>query len=214
IIGYADMIRSMEMNREEIAESSDYIFRQGKRLEHLARKMMEISYVDKQDIAVQRIDVATLISQVERMTEQLLKQKKIQLTVRIEEGVLYGDQDLLLSLFSNLIDNARKACQEHGSILLEGSNGSDGYDFCLSDDGCGIPQDEVYKITEPFYMVDKSRARKEGGAGIGMTLCQKIVALHHAQWSIQSRLGDGTTIRIHFTDRDQEGAGNHEQEPS
>lgn len=214
IIGYADMIRSMDMSREEIVESSDYIFKQGKRLEHLAKKMMEISYVDKQEIEMQRIDVLSLVTQLQRMTEQLLLQKKIPLTVQVEEGILYGDPDLLLSLFTNLIDNARKACQEQGSILLEGMVESGGYVFKICDNGCGIPQDEIYKITEPFYMVDKSRARKEGGAGIGMALCQKIIVLHQAQWSIQSKQGEGTTVQIHFVDRDQKGEGNHEQNPS
>lgn len=213
IIGYADMIRSMDMGKEEIVESSDYIFRQGKRLEQLARKMMEISYVDKQEIEMQRIDVIAMIAQLQKMTEQLLLEKRIQLKVQVEEGFIYGDRDLLLSLFSNLIDNARKACQEHGVILLEGMVQSGGYDFKLCDDGCGIPQDEIYKITEPFYMVDKSRARKEGGAGIGMALCQKIVVLHHAQWSIRSQLGEGTTVQIHFADKER-GEENHEQDDS
>lgn len=212
IIGYADMIRSMDMSPEEIAKSSDYIFSQGKRLEHLARKMMEISYVDQQEIEVQRIDVLSLIGQVRKMTEQVLAKRKIRFTVHAEEGYVFGDPDLLLSLFSNLIDNARKACQEYGSIVLEGSPQSEGYHFCLRDDGCGIPEDEIYKITEPFYMVDKSRARKEGGAGIGMTLCQKIIALHHASWLIESELGKGTKIEIWFMENRQKGAEDHEQD--
>ena len=211
IIGYADMIRSMEMSQEEIVKSSDYIFSQGKRLEHLAKKMMEISYVDKQEIEVQKIEVVSLISQVQKMTEQVLAQKKIRFTVQVEDGVLHGDRDLLLSLFSNLIDNARKACQEQGDICLEGNPEPGGYHFCLQDDGRGIPEDEIYKITEPFYMVDKSRARKEGGAGIGMTLCQKIIALHHARWKIQSELGKGTKIEIWFGDEEEKGAEDHEQ---
>ncbi len=204
IIGYADMIRSMDMEQAEIMESSDYIFRQGKRLEHLAKKMMEISYVDKQEIALQQLEVGVLMEQVQKMTKQLLDDKKIHFTLQVEEGILYGDQDLLLSLFSNLVDNARKACQEHGTIRLEGTANTDGYDFCLRDDGCGIPQDEINKITEPFYMVDKSRARKEGGAGIGMALCQKIVALHRAQWRIESQPGKGTAIWIQFANNGQE----------
>ena len=105
---------------------------------------------------------------------------------------------LFRSLFSNLIDNARKASEKGGQIFLEGKNTKGGYSFVIRDNGRGIPEEEIYKITEPFYMVDKSRARKEGGAGIGMSLCQKIILLHHAEWDIQSVIGEGTEIHIQF----------------
>ena len=52
--------------------------------------------------------------------------------------------------------------------------------------------------SRPFYMVDKSRSRKEGGAGLGMTLCKEIIELHHARWIIESEEGKGTTITIYF----------------
>ena len=61
-----------------------------------------------------------------------------------------------------------------------------------------MPADELEKIKEAFYMVDKSRARKEGGAGIGMALCDKIVGLHNANWTIESELHKGTKVTISF----------------
>ena len=66
----------------------------------------------------------------------------------------------------------------------------------MRDDGKGIPPGEVAYVTEAFYMVDKSRSRKEGGAGLGMSLCYEILRLHHAQWHIESELHVGTTITI------------------
>jgi signal transduction histidine kinase len=75
-----------------------------------------------------------------------------------------------------------------------------GYELQIKDNGIGIPEEEVDKITEAFYMVDKSRARKEGGAGLGMALCRKIVSLHQAEWKIESRIGEGTQITVRFPD--------------
>ena len=72
------------------------------------------------------------------------------------------------------------------------------------DNGRGIPKEEIGRITEAFYMVDKSRSRKEGGAGIGMALCSKIVRIHGAVLNIESNLGEGTVIRICFPDRSPE----------
>lgn len=198
IIGYADILRSRELPGEERSQCANYIVHQGRRLERLAFKMMEMSYVDNQEIVFQEIDVAMLVSRIQLMTGSILEQKEIQLTVKEEPGTVYGDPDLLLSLFSNLIDNARKACRGGGEILLSGEASEDGYRFLVRDNGCGMPEEEVHKITEAFYMIDKSRARKEGGAGIGMALCQKIVSIHHAQWRIESTPGAGTSIFIFF----------------
>lgn len=203
IIGYADMLRSMELSQEDSALSADYIFHQGKRLERLAKKMMELSYIDKQEINMQEIDAIFFTGQIKIMTEKLLQLRNIHLDIQVEAGSFYGDSDLLLSLFSNLIDNARKACSDSGNIILEGKPVEEGYYFCLRDNGHGMPEEELHKITEPFYMIDKSRARKEGGAGMGMALCQKIICLHHAAWNIQSCPGEGTQIQIHFTNHSE-----------
>lgn len=198
IIGYADMLRSMDMRPEEIALSADYIFHHGKRLERLAMKMMEYIYIEKQEIAFREIKAVPFTDQVKAMTEPLLQPKNIELVLRAEHGSFYGDLDLLLSLFSNLIDNARKACHTNGKIQLTGQKLAQGYCFSVRDNGRGMPKEEIYKITEPFYMIDKSRARKEGGAGMGMTLCQKIISLHKAEWHIESQPGAGTEIQVTF----------------
>ncbi|MDE7222577.1 MAG: ATP-binding protein, partial [Acetatifactor sp.] len=70
------------------------------------------------------------------------------------------------------------------------------YGIRIRDNGRGIPQEEIDRITEPFYMVDKSRSRKEGGAGLGMSLCQRILQLHGGSWKMKSTLGEGTEILI------------------
>ena len=76
----------------------------------------------------------------------------------------------------------------------------EGYRFEVKDHGVGIPKEEQHKITKAFYMVDKSRSRKEGGAGLGLAICGQIAKLHHARLEIRSREGEGTVVRIHFED--------------
>ena len=66
----------------------------------------------------------------------------------------------------------------------------------MVDNGRGIPKEEISRITEAYYMVDKSRSRKEGGAGIGMALCHKIVRHHGGTMQINFREGEGTVVRI------------------
>lgn len=208
IIGYADILRSRELSGEEISLSANYIFQQGKRLERLALKMMELTYVNKQELQFQKIDARAFMEYTLAMAGKLLQEKGISFEIEAEDGFVYGDLDLLSSLFLNLIDNARKACDVGGEIVWKGRRTEDGYLFSLKDNGQGIPEDEIQKITEPFYMVDKSRARKEGGAGMGMALCQVIIKCHHAKWDIWSRIGEGTEIRIRFFEEQEEGDGN------
>lgn len=211
IIGYGDMLRSMDLTEEEKRASSDYIYRQGKRLERLSYKMMELVRVDKQDASLKPLKTRELAYEIERFTGRLLAERQVVFEKNVAPGILYGDLDLLCSLFGNLIDNGAKACgrktyreREQAKISLIGRQERNGYSFTVSDNGCGIPEDEVGKITEAFYVVDKSRARKEGGAGIGMTLCRRIVNLHHAHWKITSKEGEGTGVYVFFPEEEED----------
>ena len=110
-----------------------------------------------------------------------------------------------------MLDNATKAVEENGFILLKGSCVGNEYEIKIVDNGRGIPKEEISRITEAFYMVDKSRSRKEGGAGIGMALCKQIVELHHGTMQIDSKLGEGTVIRLHFPLIEQNSPKNKEK---
>ena len=68
----------------------------------------------------------------------------------------------------------------------------------MTDTGKGIPAEELSRITEPFYMVDKSRARAQGGAGLGLALCRRIVELHGGTLEFESVLDQGTTARVYL----------------
>ena len=77
-----------------------------------------------------------------------------------------------------------------------GKNMQEYYAIAVVDYGVGIPEEELSKITEPFYMVDKSRSRKQGGAGLGLSLCQKIVELHGGKLHIDSKVQEGTRVTV------------------
>ena len=201
IIGYADMMNSMKISEEERAEATFYIYSQGKRLESLSHKMLELVSMDKNPLESRPIQAKLIEENIRTTVRPVWEQKKIHGKVDMDKGVICGDLDLLLSLFYNLLDNAAKAMDkgERGFILLKGQNLPSGeYEIKVVDNGRGIPDDEISRITEAFYMVDKSRSRKEGGAGIGMALCYKIIKLHGGILQIDSRLGEGTVIKVVF----------------
>lgn len=198
IIGYADTIRGMELSKEETDMCADYIFRQGKRLQSLSYKLLEMTMAEKQEMERKRIVVPDFLDEIEKTVAESLKNQGIELQMQAQYGIIFGDQELLGSVFINLIDNARKASEAGQTIELSGMNIPGGYLIEVQDHGKGIPQEELSRITEAFYMVDKSRSRKEGGAGLGLALCRKILKLHEAGWQIESEPGEGTKVSVLF----------------
>lgn len=201
IIGYADMMNSMKMTEQERAEASFYIYSQGKRLESLSHKLLELVSMDRTPFTVRRIPAKRFEENIRTTMRPIWAKRGIRGKIEMDKGVITGDEELLLSLFYNLLDNAVKAMDkgEKGFILFKGTLlGNGDYEVKVIDNGRGIPREEISRITEAFYMVDKSRSRKEGGAGIGMALCHKIIRLHHAALQIDSRLGEGTVMKVIF----------------
>jgi signal transduction histidine kinase len=206
IIGYADMLRTVDCTPEEIREAVNYIFQQGKRLESLSFKLLELIVADRQEYDFRAIGMCDLVNDAVQMTESKRSEKGISLEKEVEDGWIEGERDLLVSALTNFLDNARKAVPDGGHIRMRGRPYVDGYVLGIFDDGCGMEPQELARITEAFYMVDKSRARKEGGAGLGMTLCSRILALHEVHWKIFSRPGEGTAILMRF---DRKGEKQH-----
>lgn len=201
IIGYADMLNSVNLSEEERREAYFYIYSQGKRLESLSHKLLDLVSMEQTPMRVRAIQTRIFEENIRETMRPVFKQKKIKGKIILEKGVIYGDQDLLLSLFYNLLDNAVKAVEEGGFILLKGKCLDNGYEIKVVDNGHGIPEQEISRITEAFYMVDKSRSRKEGGAGIGMALCKKIITLHQGVLRIDSKPGEGTVMQLIFPEK-------------
>ena len=196
IIGYADVLRSQELSKERIFRCSNTIFTEGRRLEALSIKLLELMVVGKQELERKRVNPRLLAQDLELSLAPLLQASHMALRVRVQDGVLLADPDLLKTLLYNLIDNARKASEPGSEILLHGAIRDNRYIFSVADRGRGIPKEEIHKITQAFYMVDKSRARAQNGAGLGLALCEKIAQLHGGRLSIQSELGKGTVVRL------------------
>ena len=113
-----------------------------------------------------------------------------------EPGEINVEPDLFKTLMINLVDNARKASKKNDIIELYGKAEEGGYALYVKDHGRGMKKEELSKITEPFYMIDKSRSRAQNGAGLGLALCQRIAELHNTKLEYDSVPGSGTTVRI------------------
>lgn len=196
IIGYADMLRSKEMSPKSRFTAAGYIFSEGKRLEALSLKLMDIIVAGKQGFDLKQFEVGYFIRSIAAVTVPSLSNEGMTLDMRWEPGEIRVEPDLFKTLMINLVDNARKASHKNGTIEFYGKAEDGGYALYVRDHGRGMKQEELSKITEPFYMIDKSRSRAQNGAGLGLALCQRIAELHGTSLEYESEVGKGTTVRI------------------
>lgn len=140
----------------------------------------------------EKCQVRELLDNVRQLMKFKLSEKNIDLeTECIPENLSWEmDQDMMVSFFVNLVDNAYKASENGGKIFIH----ADEQGITVKDQGRGIPEEELNRVTEAFYMVDKSRSRSSGGAGLGLALCKEIAGLHGAQLIIKSKEGAGTSV--------------------
>ena len=125
-----------------------------------------------------------------------MKDSKIEFKVLVEDIEILIEPDLMKTVCLNLLDNARKAIIDNGVIELIGVKSNDCYCIKVKDNGCGIDAKEIGKIKEEFYMVDKSRSRSVGGAGLGLAICDQIVKLHHGEMKFESIKNQGTVVTV------------------
>ncbi len=198
IIGYAELLLSRPASPQLVQESAACIFREGRRLEGLSRKLLDLFVLEKTGVSLRPTEMVPFLEQAADALRPALERSGIRLEVHAEPGTADIEPDLMESVFLNLLDNARKAVDTEGAILLEGAPVSGGYRVQVADNGRGIAPEDLSRITEPFYMADKSRARAQGGAGLGLTVCQRIVALHGGRLEFESTAGRGTRVSVYL----------------
>ncbi len=201
IIGYADLLRSHKMDEEKAFLSANYIYTEGKRLETMSFRLLDLMVTRRGEIAFQNVDVEVLFNYLKNMYA-VHTDAAMDFQFSYEKGVVQTEQNLILTVLSNLVDNACKASEPGNTIEIIGQKVEGGYRFAVKDYGVGIPAEECRKITEAFYMVDKSRSRKHNGAGLGLALCAQILSLHDSELIIESILGEGSCIGFVLPDRE------------
>lgn len=189
IIGYADMLRSHKLDEEKSFMSANYIYTEGKRLEAMSFRLLDIIVAGKNEAELQEIPVETIF---EYLKDMFADGRDMEFRFQYDKGTVLAEMNLIKTVLVNLIDNACKASEPCSLIEINGYDLEDGYRFAVRDYGIGIPEEEQRKITKAFYMVDKSRARSKNGAGLGLALCAEILKIHHSELEIESRAGSGS----------------------
>lgn len=197
ILGYADLLRlKRNVSDSERLEAAGVIFDEAKRLRKLSSKLLELALADSTQLELERVFVSSLIDDIVQITAPVLAKKQVSLHTHYEKCSILADRELFKSLLLNLIDNAAKASPEGAVIELYCTVSEGNARFTVRDYGIGMSPEILEKVTEPFFMADKARSRKAGGAGLGLSLCAQIAKRHGATLHIESKLSEGTIVTV------------------
>jgi len=202
ILGFADMLCTMDCDEKTRRKAAHYIYTEGKRLENLSYTLMELLSLGEREIQLEIISLETIIKQLKNYYEG--KGIHHQLVFDMPSCFVYAHGDLLFTLLRNLIDNALKASDDNQNVLIYTKQVDQQLTIFVQDHGVGMSEEDIEKATEPFYMADKSRSRAQGGAGLGLSIVKRICDVHHTTLLIQSQLGVGTTVSFELEVLDHE----------
>ncbi len=190
IIGYSDLLRLKKCDDETRITALNYIYSESKRLEELSYKLLSLMELSKDKIELKKLNIKSFILK----TCRRIILENIEIKVDLEDCIVKADESLLEVIIRNLIQNAKKAEPKDLCIYITGKRRGNKYVISIIDTGFGIPKEHINRVTEDFYMVDKSRSRKNGGTGIGLSLCKKILELHGSKINIESEENIGTKV--------------------
>jgi len=174
--------------------------RQTDRMTRIIEDLLELSRFEANDGPIKGlpIDVAGMTGLLRKdVIARPVHPKTVE--VAIESGaLLIGDEAMVQSAFSNLVDNAAKYTPADGSMFIRWWTDEDGGHFSVRDTGPGIPSEHLPRLTERFYRVDPGRSRETGGSGLGLAIVKHALYRHGARLEIESVEGRGSTFTCHF----------------
>ena len=203
VIGYLETLQTGAMeNTEDARRFIDIILKQAQRLNRLVEDLMTISKIELGEIHFRFEDVllSDVIGSVLPLVEAKAQVKKIRIENLLPEKTppVSADRDRLSQVFVNVLDNAIKFTPEGGKVAV-GAEEKDGYVVVkIEDTGTGIPREEIQRLGERFYRVDKTRSRELGGTGLGLSIVKHLMLAHGGKMEIESQLGRGTKVSLFF----------------
>ncbi|MDP4090983.1 MAG: HAMP domain-containing sensor histidine kinase [Bacillota bacterium] len=200
IIGYSDLLLKGNVNEEIRFKSLNYINSEARRLEKLSFTLVKLLLIKQEDIKMLPVSLKECISTACKTLSYKLENKNISLRSDITDITFSGDKQLIIVLLLNILDNAIKASPNSGTIELKTASGEEAGEYILTikDYGSGIPKEDMDKIKEPFYMVDKARDRAASGVGLGLAICDEICKLHSIDFEIESTINEGTLVLLNL----------------
>jgi two-component system phosphate regulon sensor histidine kinase PhoR len=199
IRGFAETLRSSDVPGPQREAYLDVILRHAERLQNLIDDILELSRVEgrQQPFAPTDVDVARLATVLLRDVRPQLEARRLEAAVApASRGVAFADRRAVEQILTNLVDNACKYTEPGGRIEVRVSEASGQVRIEVQDTGIGIPPEDLPRIFERFYRVDKARSRDLGGTGLGLAIVKHLAQAQGGEVSVRSKAGEGTTFTV------------------
>ncbi|KAB2333534.1 sensor histidine kinase [Bacillus mesophilum] len=197
--GYSDaLMTNMVTSEEDRIRYLHLIHRESGRMERLVGDLLDLSKLETDEYRLEKmpLPLAQLIEDALQKYGSTLEEKKLSLMKNLDPDIIInGDEGRIEQVIQNIMDNAIRYTNEGGiSISLYASK--NGCCIEVTDTGLGIPQEDLEKVKQRFYRVNKARTRSDGGTGLGLAIAEKLVQLHGGELLISSKVNEGTTVKV------------------
>ena len=200
VTGFAETLLDGALDDDRVRRRFvEKVLANARRLEALTRDLSDISKLETGRLVLDRapFDLEGLLSEVVDGLEMAADERGVHLVARPAPALpaVVGDRERLRQVLTNLAENALKYNERGGHVELTARLRPTGdVRVAVVDDGIGIPEDALGRLTERFFRVDKSRSRAEGGTGLGLAIVKHILEAHGGRLDVESRVGYGSTF--------------------
>jgi len=202
IRGFSETLLQGAMEDEALREQFiNIILKESERLQSLIHDLLELSKLEKEEFSlnIESISIQSIIDDIIPIVEQQAHEQEITMNKNIQDDeIIHADSARLKQVFMNLLTNAINYTPKQGEVGIELLEQDDYMEVVIKDTGIGIPEEDIPRIFERFYRVDKARSRNSGGTGLGLAIVKHIVEAHGGWIEVESEYQKGTAFHIYL----------------
>lgn len=198
IIGYQQMIsEGLLVSKEDILDASTRTLKEARRMNKILTEMLELSKLEsRNEVNIEEVNISNVISEILESKVEDLKKKSIEMKLELSDLRVMMNYNHAHQLFNNLIDNAIKYNKDNGKVTI--SMDISRRTVSVIDTGIGIKEENLDRIYERFYRVDKARSKDVGGTGLGLAIVKHVCSVYNFAIDTTSQINVGTNITIHL----------------
>ena len=202
IKSYTETLLDSDLDRSSEKKFLKVIDRENSRMSRIVTDLLSLSNIDynKDNLNLAKFDTYEFIDEAIESQSILITQKnhKIEFDIAMDIKDIYADRNGADQILTNIISNACKYTPDNGKISIEAKNVGDFVEIKVSDNGIGIPKEDLPRITERFYRVEKGRSRAMGGTGLGLSIANEMIKSLGGSLKVDSVFGEGTSVSLLF----------------
>lgn len=206
--GYADVATRPNLTNDQRNEYLTIIKEEAANVAELINDLFELAKMDENQFTIhkQPVKMEQFLEKIKLQFQPVFQEKNIKLLINCEQNVLVSiDSERFRQVITNLLDNALKHSPANTTVTVQVQQSSNKSmtTISISDEGEGIPEEDLPFIWDRLYRVEKSRSRTTGGSGLGLTIVKKIVESHGGEIFVTSSINHGTTFTIQLKDGEE-----------